>query len=333
MMSETPHLVYDCAIMARVTWQAHSLSNAGNNGSNRLVPRRQLLIDNIETDACTGNIIKHEHASLLAEYFQAWGVPLCPACAQRDGRRAAALIDTPEYKHLTIERILRQCGLCDSHGFLIPAKNASNDGSSASRQKINKDTILDFSFALALSGKYKVTEHLVTRMGNSKEEGQMLMKMPARSGVYAVCVRYMGVRVGVDTQRWQVVVDNAAERRRRHQAILSGLRDVLLSPQGALTGTMLPHLTGLGGAIAIRPTVGRAPVYSPMAEDFEEQVQGLAKGTSQIIPFATASQFQEVIDQLIEMSEPAMPLSSNLQKLAGVESAIGSSTMPEEQDE
>lgn len=161
----------------------------------------------------------------------------------------------------------------------------------------------------------------------------MLMKMPARSRVYAICARYMGVRVGVDTQRWQVVVDDTLERHRRHQTILSGLRDVLLSPQGALTGMMLPHLTGLCGAIAIRPTVGRAPIYSPMAEDFEDQLRGLARGTSQIIPFATVSQFQEVIDQLIETSEPAMPLSYNPQKLAGVESAIGSSTMLEEQDE
>ncbi|HLV97859.1 MAG TPA: hypothetical protein VKT82_04200 [Ktedonobacterales bacterium] len=332
MDSEIVHLIYDLAIVARVTWQAHSLSNAGNNGSNRILPRRQLLANGVLTDACHGNITKHEHAGLLAEYFQAWDVPLCPACAQRDGRRVAALIDTPEYRGVTIERILRECGLCDSHGFLVPAKNPNSDGSSAGRQKINKDTILNFSFALALPDHYAESEHLITRMGNSKEEGQMLMKVPARSGVYAACVQYMGVRVGVDTKHWQVVVEDD-ERRRRHQAILSCLRDALLSPQGAMTGTMLPHLTGLSGAVVIRPTVGRAPLYSVMAEDFEEQLQGLAKGTSQIIPFATVSQFQEVMDHLIKTTEPAKPGKDNTQKLAGVRSVTGSGMMPEELEE
>jgi len=88
--------IYEMSINVRATWQAHSLSNAGNNGSNRLLPRRQLLADGTETDACSGNIAKHHHAALLAEYLEAAGSPLCPACRSRDGRRAAALIERPE---------------------------------------------------------------------------------------------------------------------------------------------------------------------------------------------------------------------------------------------
>ncbi len=319
--------------MARVTWQAHSLSNAGSNGSNRLLPRRQLLADGTLTDACSGNLSKHEHASLLAEYFQAWGVPLCPACAQRDSRRCAALSDTPEYKNMTIERILRECGLCDSHGFLVLAKNPSSDGSSAGRQKINKDTLINFSYAVALPGKWAESEHLITRMGNSKDEGQMLMKVPARSGVYATCVKYMAAGVGVDTHRWQMVVEDDEERHQRHQAILSCLRDALLSPQGAMTGSMLPHLTGLSGAVFICPTVGRAPMVSPLAEDFEGELQGLAKGTSQIILFATVSGFQEVMDHLIATTEPAKLPQYSAQKLAEVGSTTEVRTGLEEQDE
>ncbi len=87
--------IYELSICARVTWQAHSASNAGNNGSNRLMPRHQLLADGHETDACSGNIAKHHHAVLLAEYLEAAGSPLCLACSARDGRRAAALIDHP----------------------------------------------------------------------------------------------------------------------------------------------------------------------------------------------------------------------------------------------
>lgn len=117
--------LYEMSINARVTWQAHSLSNAGDNGSNRLLPRRQLLADGTETDACSGSIFKHHHAALLARYLEAFGCPLCPACRNRDSRRAGALVDRPEYADMTMERILNECALCDAHGFLVTAKHAA----------------------------------------------------------------------------------------------------------------------------------------------------------------------------------------------------------------
>jgi hypothetical protein len=54
-------------------------------------PLCQLLADGTETDACSGNIAKHYHAALTAEYLEEASVPLCSACQQRDSRRAAAL--------------------------------------------------------------------------------------------------------------------------------------------------------------------------------------------------------------------------------------------------
>ncbi len=137
--------IYEMSVNVLVAWQAHSLSTAGNNGSNRLLPRRQLLADKTETDAISGNIAKHHHAALVAEYFAADGSPLCPACRVGDGRRAAALIDRPDYQDLSIERIVRECALCDTHGFLVTAKNADSEAGTPARQKVTKNTLLDFS--------------------------------------------------------------------------------------------------------------------------------------------------------------------------------------------
>src|SRR5437899_13065181 len=83
--------IYEMAVNALVAWQAHSLSTSGSNGTNRLLPRRQMLADKTETDAVSGNIAKRHHAALVAEYLAAEGCPLCPACRAGDGRRAAAL--------------------------------------------------------------------------------------------------------------------------------------------------------------------------------------------------------------------------------------------------
>jgi CRISPR-associated autoregulator DevR family len=299
--------MYEMSINVRVTWHAHSLSNVGTNGSIRLLPRRQLLADGTETDACSGNIAKHHHAALLAEYFQAVGVPLCPACAARDGRRAAALVGQPGYQTLSLERILTECGLCDAHGFLVTAKHAARDGSTEARQKISKHSLLEFSMALALPQQHAESTQLYTRSGNSKEDGQMLMKMPARSGAYAVCVRYKSAGIGMDTDKWKVVVRDPAERLRRHQAILSALRDQWLSPEGALTATSLPHLTGLTGVIAVRGSAGRAPLYSPLDTEFAAHLAAMSTAACQVFPFESVEGFHALLNQLIETSEPYLP--------------------------
>lgn len=309
-MHDTPTLaIYELSVNVRVSWQAHSLSNAGTEGSNRLMPRRQMLADGSVTDACSGSIAKHHHAVLLAEYLAASGVPLCPACQQRDGRRAAALVERPEYRDISVGQILRGCGLCDAHGFLVTAKNASKEQGTEARQRLTKHSLVEFSFALGLPERAYETQHLFTRVGGSKEEGQMLMKMPARSGDYALAVRYTSVGVGVDTDRWRVAIEDDGLRRSRHRAILAALRDTLLSPDGAMTATMLPHLTGLRGAIVVRSAVGRAPLYSALVQDFVERLRAMEGESLQVFPFETVDAFHAIMETLLTTSAPSLPAS------------------------
>ena len=218
------------------------------------------------------------------------------------------LSDNRDMRNLTIERILRECGMCDAHGFLVPAKNAASDGSTKARSKLNKDTLIEFTEALALPRHHAETLQLTSRSGDSKEGGQMLMKVPARSGEYALCVRYLPVGIGVDTEKWTIVVKDEHERLRRHQAILCALRDQLLSPMGAQTATMLPHLTGLVGAIVVRSSVGRAPVYSPLEDGFVSQLDAMARGSCQVLPFRVCGAFNTVMNDLIEKSVPCVPV-------------------------
>jgi CRISPR/Cas system-associated protein Cas7 (RAMP superfamily) len=306
--------IYELSINVRVSWQAHSLSTAGSNGSNKVMSRQQLLADGTITDACSGSIAKHHHAALLAEYLTAAHLPLCPACQKRDGRRAAALIEHPDYKNLSLERIVRECALCDAHGFLVTAKNADSTQGTEARQKLCKHTLVDFSFALGLPGHARETMHLFTRVADSKEEGQMLMKMPARSGDYALGVRYKCVGVGVNTEKWQLVLADEHERLLRHRAILSALHDTLLSPDGAMTATMLPHLTGLQGALVVKSDVGRAPIYSALNEDFLTCLQAMASDTCQVRTFETVDAFHHLMQELIEHTSPCLPASSGQKK-------------------
>ena len=306
--------MYELSINACVSWQAHSLSNAGSNGSNKVMPRRQMLADGSVTDACSGSIAKHHHAVLLAEYLAASGIPLCQACQQRDGRRAGALAERPEYKDFSVAQILEGCGLRDAHGFLVTPKNANSQQGTEARQRLTKHSLVEFSFALGLPERFGETMHLYTRIGDTKDEGQMLMKMPARSGDYALLVRYTSVGVGVDTDKWRMANVDEQERRDRHHAILSALRDSLLSPSGAMTATMLPHLTGLKGVIVVRNAVGRAPMYSALKEDFVARLVAMRSSTNLVYPFETVDAFYAVMEDLIATSMPCLPASYRQQQ-------------------
>lgn len=312
MHNSSASLIYEVSLNVRVAWQAQSISNAGSNGSNRLLPRRQLLAGGTATDACSGNIAKHFHAVLLAEYLEAAGCPLCPACKMRDGRRAAALTDQTHSKPLTIEQIVRDCALCDTHGFLVTAKNAGSSGTSEARQRLSKHSLIEFSFALALPEQHAETIQRMTRVADSKDEGQMLMKMTARSGEYALCIRYKCAGIGLDTDKWKLIIDDEQERGRRHRAMLTALRDRLLSPQGALTATMLPHLTGLRGAIVVCPSTGRAPIYSALQDDFITRLSALHSDTCLVSSFETIDAFHMHMRNLIEHTHPALPTACQL---------------------
>ena len=97
------------------------------------------------------------------------------------------------------------------------------------------------------------------------------------------------------------------ERERRHAATLKALRDGLLSPQGALTATMLPHLTGLRGVIAVCTSTGRAPLYSALKEDFIPHLSALASESCRMSTFETIEEFYTHMNALIETTRPALP--------------------------
>jgi CRISPR-associated autoregulator DevR family len=331
-----PVSIYDISLNLCVGWTSHSLSNTGSNGTNRLLGRQILLADGTKVDAASGNILKHHHAVNTADYLQSYGVPLCDACRTRDGRRAAAL---PVAEQQEVHPV-RRCGLCDVHGYLITgrrgedvqemseAEDEAGDEDSAStsskrgRSKSNRkaqsvdDTkrkpptrqsrpsLIEFSFAIGRPDHQAETRQLFTRQSVDGENGQMLMMMPNRAGQYALNVRYRSAGIGVDTMTWESIVTNPAQRLTRHRAVLSALRDQILSPGGARTATMLPHVTELVGAICIRHTIGRAPVYSGLDPEFVQRLRALRMADLTVYPFENINQFGDAMERLITSSVP-----------------------------
>lgn len=304
MKQQAPKPVYELSISVMMEWQAHSLSNRGSNGSNRLLPRRQLLADGTEVDALSGSIEKHYHAMLLARYFEAEGISLCPACARLDSARAGALSDQP---NLSLDSILTGCGMCDTHGFLVTSKRASSKTDEAGRQGLNKHSLLEFSFGLGLPEHQHETGQIHTRRGAAEGAGQMIFTEPSRSAQYGMCIRYNSAGIGVDTETWRVIVADGEERVKRHRAILNALRDCILSPGGARTAAKLPHCSGLKGVVMVQRTPGRAPIYSPLDREFVTLLSSLGSPHREAFAFNTITEFNAIMTDLIAHSEPYLP--------------------------
>lgn len=264
-----------------------------------------MLAAGVETDACSGDIFKHHHAALLAEYFEAEGMPLCPACSNRDSRRAGALADT-RTKDVPMMDLL-QCPMCDIHGFLLTGRKASEqDVALPSR---SKDTVLDYSYALAEPATWAESSQISIRRGNVDIGDPMIMRSSCRSGAYALCVRYKCAAVGVDTYMWQPLIEEE-RRMERHRCVLRALRDQILSPDGARTGRMLPHVTDIRGAIMLRTRIGRAYMCSPLRSDFVEQLErtaSIASDVSMVLRFEQWEEFAARMEFLIAQSLPCSP--------------------------
>ena len=83
---------------------------------------------------------------------------------------------------------------------------------------------------------------------------------------------------------------------------------------------MLPHLTGLEGALVIRTAVGRAPTYSAVKDDFVQRLQAMASETCCVIPFETVDAFYARMEELIQTSSPfCSVLSPHMPEPSGAE--------------
>lgn len=294
--------VYDIAISLRLGLNAHTMSNIGSF-KNILLPRRVLLENGIETDAISGAILKHFHAESMAFRLAASDDYLCPACQNHDPLRAANWVNSPEHSHdeeeLTLQKLL-MCGLCDTHGFMIP----KFEGKGNKSHKWCKNSIINYSMALAIPESFAEISQLHTRQTINYQDG-MIFEQPSRSGMYGLCIRYTSGWIGVDTGGWQLLIEDADIRKYRHSIILETLRNQFLSIRGSHMANMMPHLTKLEGAITVQLTPGgSAPMWSPLDNNYLQTLESFASKHLEVHTFTNAPDFFSIMADLIENTTP-----------------------------
>lgn len=317
MAQENKEMVFEIAIIGRVTWNLHSLNNEGSVGT-VTEPRTVVLWDGTKTDGVSGEMMKHIHAFWTWVQAKQDNLPLCDACQRFQPQRADAArglkqkLPKQNKQNQNAEAmriVIEECTLCDIHGFLIQ------------QPTINRKSTVEFGWVIGLPGKTQRDLHIHARhalgeRGDKAEQAaagqqqtqqqdrevsaQMIYHRPTRSGVYGFVTLFQPWRIGLNEVDYTYALDDDA-RKRRYKLAITAYEWTFKRPDGAMTTTRLPHIEDVEGYILVAREVVPVPIISPLRENYKELLKELAeKQNVEAMDFIGFKQFIEHLGKLKE---------------------------------
>jgi len=304
--------VFEIGIMARVTWDLHSLNNEGNVG-NVTEPRTVVLASGEKSDGISGEMLKHIH-SYNIWLSEADKSSFCPACAHLQPQRA----DLPDYRKTLkgnsnteiMDIAIANCVLCDLHGFLVQ------------EPPINRRSTIEFGWVVGLPDQQYRDIHLHARhsmeerraRGKSNEnkmaEGeqesevsaQMIYHRPTRSGVYALVSLFQPWRIGLNEINYEYI--KKIDKQYRYTLALKAYKAIFMHTDGAMTSTRLPHLEGIEGVIVISNSNCPVPLISPLKKNYREELKNVSQNQNyiELQEFNNLNDVLSILDRI--MSRP-----------------------------
>jgi len=344
-MSNGENGIYEIAILGRVTWQLHSLNNEGTVG-NVTEPRSVRIVDSntkkaITTDGISGEMLKHIHSEIM------WAISekkeLCIACKVKNPEKYNFVVQGKPDKDKVIEDALKDCDICDIHGFLTEVP-------------VSRKSTVEFGWTIGIPDIYRDihTHARHSTLGKSVEEeleagnwgdkkcstkdcetdpnesklvrigrrwhceahvptAQMIYHRPTRSGVYGVISIFQPWRIGLNEARqnnYTYDVEDAT-RKTRYKNALKAYQILFMRPEGAMTTTRLPHVEDFSGVIVSSAEPLPVPLISPLKDDYDSELKGIVNeiGSSvNVREFNNISEFIKKISELIEKEPYRMTL-------------------------
>ncbi|MEN9935148.1 MAG: hypothetical protein RLZZ387_1727 [Chloroflexota bacterium] len=334
-----PTSIYSLSLAINATLDMHNLNNEGSEG-NQLQTR---MVDVVGADgglynvnAISGDMLKHIQAEHFFHLARERKLPLCGGCRLFNPNRINAdqafLARSKDQKWTdaqTLDELLRACAMDDVAGILITEGGRS----------IPRKSVVEFGWAVGIpdvtrEGHNQSFFHVkyapersegqrgqdatrrVQRGDASSEEGrsgganlqQAIFHRPANSGRYAIVCHVEFARIGYNDITHSYAI-SPEERVRRGQALLESVLHTFVQLNGAMRSAQLPHLVTLEGAMAYSTKVLPAPLISPIAHDYADQMASIGKllgGGSgvTVTQFSSLGGMAELLGVLIGTSEP-----------------------------
>jgi len=256
----------------RVVLNVHSLNTEGAVGNyNPLVKvfvtgRSGNKWDVAETNAISGNMLKHWHAKHLAELAKVNNLPLCDDCKRGVFYRTRLSVKSEK-------EMISKCILDDLHGFLC------------TETTVKRESLVKLSFAVPVEeGVFNIStvthnRVVVDEKGAIAKEGMMPFKSEYASGIYAFAVAMDLKYVGVPLANPIELAIDASERKARAKLALQSLGGLLQGEMGAKQARALPIAKPVQALVVI----SRYPIPAPIHAYFRDYVEESVKSYEDLI--------------------------------------------------
>jgi len=267
-------------ILARVELQLHALNCAGSTGHFNKLQEAYIIKDGevVPCPVISGNALKNYHArAFVKEYVSLGGKKLHKRHFVDQCRVTKEMLSKDfSSKEAVEEDIVRNCAVCDVHGFLL-----------AEKVNARRESLVKFSFAvptedtIARKLTYTIVHNRVSpKVSQEGKEEMMIFRRQYASAIYSFASIFDFAGVGRSQYvkeeggvwRGKLLVDEAEAALRARAAVRAYTR-VLSGELGANTSRALP-ITRVRQLVAV---VAKSLVPCPMHPFYEDYVRDLAK--------------------------------------------------------
>ncbi|QGG48983.1 DevR family CRISPR-associated autoregulator [Heliorestis convoluta] len=272
------------SLSAQVTLDMHCLNNEGTEG-NYVKARMVHIVDQFgeirETNAISGDMLKHIQTESLISIAKETGLPLCAGCNKGNANRIN--VDRPFLKSIEkidsknniqiLNEVIPYCTVDDLAGVLI----------TEGRRSVARKSVVEFGWLLGIPERTTTESHLHVKFDtatanaeNNGNRGPILFYRPSNSGVYALVMHVELNRVGYHDGVRQYVIDDE-ERKKRQIAMIRSIIHMLISINGAHKSTDHPHLLSINGVVTTSTNMTPAPTLSPLKDTYEQEIIAVAE--------------------------------------------------------
>jgi CRISPR-associated protein Cst2 len=286
-------MIQSLSLCAQVVLDLHNLNSEGTEG-NQQQTRMVHIVDKHGkrhmVNAVSGDMFKHifvEHLTPLLETakqnLSSGAKSLSPDRITIDADFKEAIKGKKQGAAIQGE-MLKRCAVTDIAGALLTEGNA-----------VPRKSCAEFGWVVGLP-EMNVSEqyfHVKYDPDRAKSAGQdergegtvagrqAIFHRPANSGIYALICHLELSRIGLNDMTRVAGIDEKDRKARRKAAILA-LMSTLVKPAGAQRNTQNPHIVDCRGIVATSTTYLPAPTVSPLAENYETQMESIAETLNKV---------------------------------------------------
>ncbi|MGC9046459.1 MAG: DevR family CRISPR-associated autoregulator [Thermodesulfovibrio sp.] len=275
----------------------HDLNNeavAGNVTDIRIMEFLDEDGKRLEAPAVSGRMLKHWHLEGMKHLIvngSYTSVPLCAGCKVGEPIRPGNIANGNLLQNSWISEAdaIKNCVVCDSHGYLIakPEATAGEGGISARRTSRAM-----FSWLMPVLGIDTASKQVIHNRVSSDPKTMMPFNKSYASGIYAFVSALDVDRIGLvelNLEGTSPYAINDNDRKERVKVAIEAYRLMLSGQIGASLSHAIPHQNPLEILVAYSETGPLPFPVSPMYSDYISKTIGLMPKNTTILYWGTES--------------------------------------------